>query len=56
MVDRTREKTITVRVTEAEVEMLKALAEHAGLSQSDVVRQSIRRDFAQLKPSKPKKR
>jgi hypothetical protein len=50
MVERQREKTWNVRVTEHENEMLKALAEHQGLSVSDVLRQLVRRAHAAAFP------
>jgi hypothetical protein len=50
MVERQREKTWNVRVTEQENEMLQALAEHQGLSVSDVLRQLVRRAYAQAFP------
>jgi uncharacterized protein (DUF1778 family) len=50
MVERT--KTINVRVTDDEDRMLKALAEHQGMSISDVVRQYIRRAFIEAFPPK----
>lgn len=54
MVDRT--KMLNVRVTDEEGEMVKALAEHQGMSISDVIRQFIRRAFAEaFPPKKPKK-
>jgi uncharacterized protein (DUF1778 family) len=56
MVERVRTKAINVRVTDDEDRMLKALAEHQGLSISDVVRQYIRRAFAEtFSPKRPKK-
>lgn len=42
-----RERMLNVRVADAEIEMIKELAEHMGLSQSDVVRQLIRQAHAQ---------
>ena len=54
MVDRT--KMLNVRVTEDEGRMLKALAEHQGLSASDILRQYIRRAFAEAFPPKKPKR
>jgi hypothetical protein len=51
-----RNKTWNVRVTEQEDEMLKALAEHQGMSISDVVRQLVRRSFADAFPAKKGKR
>jgi uncharacterized protein (DUF1778 family) len=50
MVERT--KTINVRVTDDEDRMLKALAEHQGMSISDVIRQYIRKAFAEAFPPK----
>ncbi len=54
MVD--REKVLNVRVTEGEMRMVKELAEHVGLSQSDAVRQLIRKAHADagLANEKPK--
>lgn len=46
---------VTIRFTEAEVAMLKALADAQGLSQSDVVRQFVRSAFAELAQAKPTK-
>ncbi len=58
MVD--RERVLNVRLSDEEVQMLTAIAEQLGLSQSDCVRQWIRRTFAEMfspRPkSKPKKR
>jgi len=54
MVDRT--KTLNVRVTDDEDRMVKALAEFQGLSVSDIVRQNIRRAFAEAFPPKKAKR
>ncbi|NLE85969.1 MAG: ribbon-helix-helix protein, CopG family [Myxococcales bacterium] len=54
MGEQRRERTLNVRITEVEAAMLRALAAHAGLSQSDMVRQYIRRAFAELpQASKP---
>lgn len=53
MGEQRRERNLNVRVTEIEASMLRALAAHAGLSQSDMVRQYIRRAFAEL-PQTPK--
>jgi uncharacterized protein (DUF1778 family) len=51
-----RDKTLNVRVTEDEDRMLKALAEHQGMSISDVIRQFIRRAFAEaFQPKRPKR-
>jgi uncharacterized protein (DUF1778 family) len=51
-----RNKVVNVRVTEDEDRMLKALAEHQGMSISDVVRQYIRRAFVEAFPPKKTKR
>jgi uncharacterized protein (DUF1778 family) len=51
-----RIKTLNVRVTEDEDRMLKALAEHQGMKVSDVIRQYIRRAFAEAFPPKKMKR
>jgi len=56
MVDRTRTRTLNVRVTDEEGEMARALAERHGLTISDVIRQYIRRAFVEaFPPKKPKK-
>lgn len=53
MVD--RQKLLNVRMTEDEIAMVKELAEAAGLSQSDIIRQLVRQARAQLPAkSKPK--
>lgn len=39
---RTRNRPFNIRMTDDELAMLKAIAEHEGLSASDVVRQFIR--------------
>jgi hypothetical protein len=41
-----RTKRYTVSLSERELAMLRALAEHAGVDQSDVVRMEIRRLYA----------
>ncbi len=46
---------LNVRVTDEEGEMLKALAEAQGLSASDVVRQMIRRAYADTGRGHPKR-
>jgi hypothetical protein len=55
-----RERMLNVRIAEAELIMLRELAEHLGLNQSDVVRQLLRqahaKAFASSKPSKPKRK
>lgn len=45
-----RDKMLNIRISEDEDRMLKALAEHQGMSISDVVRQYIRRAFAEAFP------
>lgn len=50
-----RSKNLNVRLTDDEDRMLAALAEHQGLSVSDVIRQYIRRAFAEAFPPKRKK-
>ncbi len=47
---------VNVRLTDDEDRMLKALAEHQGLSVSDVLRQYIRRAFIEAFPPKNTKR
>jgi predicted DNA-binding protein len=42
-----REETMTIRLSSDERKMVTALAEHDGVSSSDVVRMSIRRAFAE---------
>lgn len=56
MVERQREKAWNVRVTPDEDEMLRALAEHHGLSISDILRQLVRQAYAQAFPKKGSKR
>jgi hypothetical protein len=53
-----RDKKLTIRIAEAELSMLEALAEVDGVSQSDYVRLFIRRAYAEKFPEKknPKKR
>ena len=53
MAERQRDLNLNVRVTEDEARMVKALAEHRGLSISDVIRQDIRAAFAAAFPPKP---
>ena len=51
-----REQRLNVRFTEDEARMVKALAEHEGMSISDWVRQAVRRAFAStFRPKKSKK-
>jgi hypothetical protein len=54
MVD--REKVLNVRMTEAEMDMVKDLAEAAGLSQSDAVRQLVRQAHAELETKAKRKK
>ena len=59
VVDRT--KLLNVRMTEDEIAMVKDLAEAAGLSQSDIIRQLVRKAHGELDASpkqkpKPKKK
>jgi uncharacterized protein (DUF1778 family) len=56
MQERTRTRTLNMRVTDEEAEMLRSLAEHQGLSASDIVRQYIRRAFAEAFPAKKTRR
>jgi len=51
-----REKMLNVRITDDENRMLKALAEHQGMSVSDVIRQYVRRAFAETFSPKRAKR
>lgn len=50
-----RERSIRVRVSDEEREMLHALAESDGVSASDYVRLSIRKDYAERFGGKPPK-
>jgi uncharacterized protein (DUF1778 family) len=52
-----RDKMLNIRISDDEDRMLKALAEYTGLSISDVIRQYIRRAFAEAFPptKRPKK-
>ena len=50
-----RDKVLNVRLTEAEMQMVKDLAEASGLSQSDTVRQLVRRAHGEL-DTKPKRK
>jgi len=43
-----RQKLLNVRMTEDEIAMVKELAEAAGLSQSDIIRQLVRKAHAEL--------
>lgn len=55
MVERTR--VITIRASEDEVAMLHALAEHDGVSSSDLIRLFIRRAYSEkFADKKPRKR
>lgn len=55
-----RKRLLNVRVSERELAMLHEVAEHMGLTASDVLRQYIRRAHAEAfgpaKPSQPKRR
>jgi hypothetical protein len=57
MVDRT--KLLNVRMTESEIAMVKEIAEAVGLSQSDAIRQLVRKAHAELgtktRSKKPKR-
>ncbi len=55
MVERTRTKALNIRISDDEVTMLQALSEHSGLTQSDVVRQLVRKAFEELPKPKRKK-
>jgi hypothetical protein len=44
-----RERVLNIRLTDDEMNMVKDLAEHTGLSQSDAVRQLIRKAHADAK-------
>jgi hypothetical protein len=53
-----RERVLNVRMTEAEMVMVRDLAEAAGLSQADIIRQLVRAAHAKLDASakqKPKR-
>jgi uncharacterized protein (DUF1778 family) len=50
-----RDRMLNVRISDDEDRMLKALAEHQGMSISDVLRQYIRRAFAEAFPPKKKR-
>jgi hypothetical protein len=50
-----RTHTVSVRMTDQELEMLHAVAAVAGLSQSDWVRQRVRHEYAE-RPTQPKKK
>jgi Arc/MetJ-type ribon-helix-helix transcriptional regulator len=45
-----RTKVLNVRLTDDEDRMLRALVKHQGLGVSDVIRQYIRRAFAEIDP------
>jgi hypothetical protein len=46
---------LNVRISDEEVDMLRALAERAGLTASDLLRQYIRREYAEAFPPKKRK-
>ena len=56
---RERQRAVTIRMSDVEVEKLKALAGPAGISASDVVRQWVRYYYARTiskdPPKKPKR-
>jgi hypothetical protein len=56
MVDRHRTRNLNVRIDDDEGRMLRALAEREGVSASDIVRQYIRRAFAEAFPPKKQKK
>lgn len=45
---RQRDHMLTLRCSELEISMLRAVALHTGLSQSDVLRQLVRREHLRL--------
>ena len=51
-VERKRDAAVTIRMTPDEVAMLRDIAEWIGLSQSDIIRQYIRREHERLSTSK----
>jgi hypothetical protein len=55
MKERMRDRAITIRMLDEEVSMLRQLSIASGLSQSDIVRQSIRKAHAELE-QQPKKK
>ncbi len=57
MEERRRNRNLNVRLTDQEHEMLTDLAEHVGLSASDVIRQYIRKEYAAVfgKPAQPRR-
>jgi hypothetical protein len=56
MPPRERNELFNVRLSDHELNMLRALAEYRGLSQSDIVRQLLRAEFWKEFPSKKNKR
>ncbi|HEX9621805.1 MAG TPA: ribbon-helix-helix protein, CopG family [Polyangiaceae bacterium] len=55
MVD--REKMLNVRMADSELRMIRELAESLGLSQSDAIRQLVRRAHAEtFGPPKPRRK
>jgi hypothetical protein len=54
MVERVRERVLNVRLSDDEVKMVKGLTEHVGLSQSDTIRQLIRKAHAELPKTRKK--
>lgn len=57
MVERKRDRALTVRMLEIELDMLAALAEQEGVSVSEWIRNTIRREhvltFTAKKPKRP---
>lgn len=47
-----RERVLNVRLTDSEMDMVKELADHVGLSQSDTIRQLVRREHAKMEKGK----
>jgi hypothetical protein len=50
----TRTKATAIRFSDEELEMLKAIAQAKGLTQSDVLRQYIRREYERLASKRSK--
>ena len=56
MVERKRDRALTVRVLDAELEMLGELAEHEGVTASEWIRNVIRREHVVAFGARPAKR
>jgi hypothetical protein len=56
MVKEERTERLAVRMAPSEAAMLDALAEEAGLSQSDIIRLLVRREYAEKFGDKPLKK